>query len=128
MLLPAVKMSFGQNGGQTNNSQKGQKVDKLITLRHIHIYIYLSLSLYLSLFFSFSPTLRIVILTNLGPPSRPPKHLLNAGFWLRFPWQIQRTGPETPKLSESATPEENAHKVNVVNFGGWGWGSQVDCY
>ena len=25
MLLPAVKMRFGQNGGQTNNSHKGQK-------------------------------------------------------------------------------------------------------
>ena len=37
MLLPAVKMRFWQNGGQTNNSQKGQKVDKLITLRHIYI-------------------------------------------------------------------------------------------
>ena len=41
MLLPAVKMRFWQNGGQTNNSQKGQKVDKLITLRHIYIYIYM---------------------------------------------------------------------------------------
>ena len=41
MLLPAVKMRFGQNGGQTINSQKGQKVDKLITLRHRYIYIYI---------------------------------------------------------------------------------------
>ena len=32
-------MRFGQNGGQINNSQKGQKVDKLITLRYIHIYM-----------------------------------------------------------------------------------------
>ena len=35
MLLPAVKMRFWQNGGQTNNFQKGHRVDKLITLRHI---------------------------------------------------------------------------------------------
>ena len=41
LLLAAVNMRFWQNGGQTNNSQKGQKVDKLITLRHVCIYIYI---------------------------------------------------------------------------------------
>ena len=49
LLLAAVEMRFWQNGGQTNNSRKGQKVDKLITLRHAYIYIYISLSLSLSL-------------------------------------------------------------------------------
>ena len=39
LLLAAVRMRFWQNGGQTNSSQKGQKVDKLITLQHIYIYI-----------------------------------------------------------------------------------------
>ena len=38
LLLAAVKMRFWQNGGQTHNLQKGQKVDKLITLQHIYIY------------------------------------------------------------------------------------------
>ena len=46
MLLPAAKMRFWQNGGQTNNSQKGQKVDKLITLRHIYIYIFIYILFY----------------------------------------------------------------------------------
>ena len=41
MLLPAVKMRFWQNGGQTNNSQKGQKVDRLITLRHTYIHTHI---------------------------------------------------------------------------------------
>ena len=38
LLLAAVRMRFGQNGGQTNNLRKDQKVDKLITIRHIYIY------------------------------------------------------------------------------------------
>ena len=41
LLLAAVRMRFWQNCGQTNNLQKGQKVNKLITLRHICIYIYI---------------------------------------------------------------------------------------
>ena len=53
-------MRFGQNGGQTNNSQKCQKVDKLITLRHIYIYLSLSLlSSLVSLFSLFSLSLCI---------------------------------------------------------------------
>ena len=42
LLLAVVRMQFWQNGGQTNNPQKGPKVDKRITLRHcIYIYIYM---------------------------------------------------------------------------------------
>ena len=35
------------NGGQTNNSQKGQKVDKQITLRHIYIYTYIHIYIHI---------------------------------------------------------------------------------
>ena len=46
LLLASVKMIFRQNGGQTNNSRKGQKVDKLITLRQICVYIYIYTHIY----------------------------------------------------------------------------------
>ena len=42
MLLPAVKMRFGQNGGQPIAFQNGQNVDNPVPLRHIYIYIFFS--------------------------------------------------------------------------------------
>ena len=50
LLLAAVKIRFWQNGGQTHNSQKGQKVDKRITLRHICVYIYIYLYFFICVY------------------------------------------------------------------------------
>ena len=64
-----------------------------------------------------------VAAANSGLPPPTPKNLQDLAFLSLSQEKIGKR-PKTHKFSKFALPEENAQKMDLVNLGGWGWGSR----